>query len=436
MRIDILALGSRGDVQPYMALGLGLQAAGHRVRLVTLSGFEEFVRSYGLDHVAVAPSPQAIAATVDGKDWIKQRENVIGFVRGFLRVARAVVEEGIANYWRVCQDVEALVAAPSGIPLAVHVAEKLSLPLVRANLAPSVPTRYDWDGKTSRMIAARTAWDALAGATVRLLFWEGLRRRTNRARRDVLDLPPLRLQEPWAMLDRQRIPLLDGYSPAVVNPPPDWGDWIHVTGYWLMPDAGGWVPPAELSDFLASGPPPVFVGFGSTPFPAADAATQAVIQALERTRKRAIIVAGTSGLPTGRLTDDVLSVDSVPHGWLFPRVAAAVHHGGAGVTGAALRAGLPSVVVPVFADQPFWGRRVFELGVGPRPIPARQLSSDALAHALGEVTRDDRMRARAAGIGARIRSEDGIARAVETFDQYVRTINALEPACQRSTLTT
>jgi sterol 3beta-glucosyltransferase len=419
MRIDILAFGSRGDVQPYVALGLGLQSVGHRVRLVTLGGFEDFVRGHGLDHVSVAHSPRDVAATADGRDWLNQRASVLGFLRGFVRVARALVEEGMARYWRVCQDAEVLVASASGLLLAVHIAEKMGVPLVRAQCAPSVPTRYDWTGRTSRAIAARGAGEALMGAAFRLLLWQGLRRPTNRARRDLLGLPPLPLQEPFGTLNRRRTPLLDGYSPAVVPRPPDWGSWIHVTGYWFLDTPSAWRPPTDLSDFLRSGPPPLFVGFGSTPFPEPAAATDLVVGALTRARHRGVVVAGGSGLATGRLTDEILSIDVVPHDWLFPQVCAAVHHGGAGVAGAALRAGLPSVVVPVFGDQPFWGRRVFELGAGPPPIPARRLSMEVLVEAIQRALGDEDIRRRAAGLGRQIRGEDGVARAVEAFHQHV-----------------
>jgi sterol 3beta-glucosyltransferase len=143
-----------------------------------------------------------------------------------------------------------------------------------------------------------------------------------------------------------------------------------------------------------------------------------VVQAVTTAGCRAIVVAGGSGLATGRLSPDVLSVDSVPHSWLFPRVRAAVHHGGAGVTGAALRAGLPSVVVPVFADQPFWGSRVFELGAGPRPIPARRLTADNLASAIRATTGQEIER-RAAALGEQIRRENGLDRAVELIDQFL-----------------
>jgi len=420
MRIDILTFGSRGDVQPYVALGVGLQEAGHRVRIVTLGGFDDFVRGHRLDQVSISGSPREITATAAGREWVKGRETVLGFLRGFVRMANTLMQEGMARYWRVCQDTEAIVASASGLMLAVHVAEKMRVPLVRAQYEPSVPTRYDWTGKTGPTIATRGACEALAGAAFRTLLWQGLRGQANRARSELLGLPPLPMQEPFAALHRRRIPLLDGYSPSVVPRPPDWGEWIHVTGYWFLDTKSDWVPRPDLVDFLRSGPPPVFVGFGSVPFPNPDATTDLVLRALARAGRRGIMVTGGSEMTTGRLSDEVFAVDSIPYDWLFSRVCVAVHQGGAGVTGAALRAGLPSVVVPVFGDHPFWAQRVFALGAGPRPIPAKQLSVEALGDAIKLAASDEDIRRRAAHIGERIRTEDGVARAVEAFHAYVR----------------
>lgn len=419
MRVDILAIGSLGDVQPYVALGLGLRMAGHSVRIVTLGGFEELVRGHGLDHLAIGGSPRDIANTAQGDDWVKRRSTAAGFLRGFVRVAGSLIEEGMSGYWRSRRDAELLIVSPMGLLVGGHIAERLRAPVIQAQLAPPVvPTRFDWDGHSNLATAVQAGGRVFLDTAFRFLMWSSLRGVTNSARSKILDLVPLSLMEPFKALGRQRLPLLGAYSPAVVPRPPDWGSWIHVTGYWFLDDLPGWVPPAGLVDFLRSGAPPVFVGFGSTPFPQPEATTELVVRALTRSGQRGVLVAGGSGLPTGRLSDDVFSVDFVPHNWLFSRVCAAVHQGGAGVTGAALRAGLPSVVVPVFADQPFWGSRVFKLGAGPRPIPAKGLTEDNLAAAL-QATASAEMRRRAAAIGDQIRKEDGVARAVEIMNKQV-----------------
>jgi UDP:flavonoid glycosyltransferase YjiC (YdhE family) len=168
-------------------------------------------------------------------------------------------------------------------------------------------------------------------------------------------------------------------------------------------------------DFLQSGPPPVYIGFGSMAGRDPERRAEIALEALKRSGQRGVLLTGWGGLQPRDLPDDVYAVDSVPHDWLFPQMAAVVHHGGAGTTAAGLRAGTPTVIVPFFGDQPFWGRRVAELGVGPAPIPQKQLSVERLAAAIRTAAGDPAMRARAQELGRRIRQEDGVARAVEVF---------------------
>ena len=194
-----------------------------------------------------------------------------------------------------------------------------------------------------------------------------------------------------------------------------------MTGYWFADSPIGWEPSPGLLAFLDAGPPPVYFGFGSMTSGDPEGTLKAILKALELTRQRAILLSGWGGLGEGyKLPDYAYAVQSVPHGWLFPRMAAVVHHGGAGTTGAGLRAGVPSILVPFVADQPSWARRVAELGVGPRPIPFRQLTAERLADAISQATSDDAMRERARRMGARIRAEDGIGAAIEVFMAQAR----------------
>ena len=147
---------------------------------------------------------------------------------------------------------------------------------------------------------------------------------------------------------------------------------------------------------------------------------QEVVRALAMTRQRAIVLTGWGGLSPQELPKDIFAIDWVPFDWLLPRVSAAVHHGGAGTTAASLRAGVPTIIVPFFLDQFYWGKRVFELGAGPRPILRKSLKADALAAALRVATSDPGMRDRAAKLGQRIRAEDGVARAVATFNRHLQ----------------
>jgi UDP:flavonoid glycosyltransferase YjiC (YdhE family) len=213
------------------------------------------------------------------------------------------------------------------------------------------------------------------------------------------------------------MPILYGFSPSVIAPPPDWRGNVHVTGYWYLEAAPDWTPSPALIDFLNSGPPPVYIGFGSMSNRNPEEMAGLVIEALKRSKQRGILLSGWSGLRSSDLPDSMLMLDSVPHSWLFEHVAAVVHHGGAGTTAAGLRAGAPSVIIPFFGDQPFWGRRVAQLGVGPEPIPRKRLTVDRLTHAIQRAVTDKHMCSNAARLGARIRGEDGVARAVEIIQQ-------------------
>jgi UDP:flavonoid glycosyltransferase YjiC (YdhE family) len=208
------------------------------------------------------------------------------------------------------------------------------------------------------------------------------------------------------------MPVLYGFSPSVLPPPPDWSSEVHVTGYWFLDPPEDWTPPSRLVAFLEAGPPPLYIGFGSMGSRDPQKTSQLVLEALAPAKQRAVILSGWGGLETADLPAHAIAVDSVPFSWLFPRCAAVVHHGGAGTTAAGLRAGVPSVVIPFFGDQPFWGRHVAELGVGPAPIPRRKLTAERLARTIEIAVGDAGMRRRAAELGTAIRAEDGVAQAV------------------------
>jgi sterol 3beta-glucosyltransferase len=212
-----------------------------------------------------------------------------------------------------------------------------------------------------------------------------------------------------------RTPTLLGVSPLITPPPPDWGDHIHVTGYWFLDAPADWQPSSALRAFLDAGAPPVYIGFGSMSSRNPQATTQMMIEALKTTGQRGIIHSGWAGLHAEDLPPNIFLLDYAPHDWLFPRMAAVVHHGGAGTTAAGLRAGIPGMVVSHIGDQPYWGRRLHELGVGAAPLKRHELTADKLADAIRTMTSDRAMQSRAAALGERIRTEDGIGNAVKAL---------------------
>jgi len=418
MRIAIVTVGSLGDVQPYIALGSGLRVAGYHVRLATHAHYEAVARSRGLDFFPLAGDSHEILGSDAGRRWQGTGRNVLRFWLGFIRIVEPLMSQVLTQCWHACQDAEVIIASLLGFPASYHVAEKLRVPLVPAFYLPLSPTR----AFPSVMLAMDPALGGTFNRWTHLmagqLLWEPLRPVLNRLRREVLDLAPLGFRRVTSEFFAERWPILYGYSPAVLPKPVDWGDRIHVTGYWFLDRPPAWQPPPGLIEFLEAGPPPVYVGFGSMQLPNAAAKTELVGRALAATGRRGVLLTGRSGLRKDRLPDNVFGVESVPHDWLFPRVEAAVHHGGAGTTAAALRAGIPSVVVPFFADQPFWGWHLARLHVAPSPIPHRRLTFERLADAIHVATSDRDMKHRAAALGARIQADNGVARAVEAVRHH------------------
>ena len=189
------------------------------------------------------------------------------------------------------------------------------------------------------------------------------------------------------------------------------------TGYWLPP-AAAWTPPDSLRRFLDAGPAPLFIGFGSMTIRKPPATTALILDALARTEQRAVLHAGWAGLGRQPLPDHVYPIDTfVPYDWLLPRTAAAIHHGGSSTTAQALRAGVPSLVVPFLFDQFFWGRRVAALGAGPQPLPFRRLTAARLTQRIRRLVDDDGLRRAAAILGQQLRSEAGIAAAVTALER-------------------
>ena len=420
MQATIIAAGSRGDVQPYVALGKGLKEAGHMVRILATQDFRELITVHGLDFIDMGGSIEAIARGMEGQ---LEGGNFLKILSTMGPAAQRLVTQAVASGLAACEGSDLIVAGLGGLFVALALSEKIGIPVVPAYLYPFTPTqefpavlspspRVDlppWANRLSHRIAQQ-------------MMWQTFRAADNKARRQILGIAPLPFWGPFALLEKENRTILCGYSPHVIPVPKDWGNSIHVTGYWFLEPSGNWRPPAELAAFLASGPPPIYIGFGSMVNRKPEEVADLVLRAMDKSGQRAVVSAGWGGMKPLELPQTVFMIGSLPHSWLFPRMAAVVHHGGVGTTAAGLRAGVPAVVLPFFGDQPFWAHRVHEMGVGPRPIPRRHLTVDRLAEAIHSAVSSSEMRHRAAQVGERIRKEDGIGRAVEVLEQVSSTI--------------
>ncbi|MCX7030065.1 MAG: glycosyltransferase [Spirochaetes bacterium] len=412
-RIVIVAPGSRGDVQPYVALGKGLQDAGMPVRVVTSHDHEELVTSHGLEYRPVEAGIEDFIRTRKMREALEKGSLLTSMARLAQEVKRGG-EQLARRTLTACEGMDMLLAGISGVFVARSISEKTGLPLVQAYNVPFTPT-CEFPGALLPGFGPffGGALNRLSHRLTRQIVWQAYRPVDRLVRRKVLGVPAAPPLGPFGPDAGQGMPVLYGISPSVIAPPRDWdGDRIHVTGYWFLEPAESWQPPDPLVRFLEAGSPPVYVGFGSMSSRNPGETAGIVLEALRRVGQRAVVLSGWGGLHAADLPDSVLMVDGVPHSWLFPRMAAVVHHGGAGTTAAGLRAGIPSVVVPFHGDQPFWGQRVAALGAGPVPIPRRNLTIEGLARAINAAVTDTAMRRRAADLGARISAEDGVARAV------------------------
>ncbi|NES79111.1 MULTISPECIES: glycosyltransferase [unclassified Okeania] len=419
MRITILALGTRGDVQPYIALGLGLQAAGHQVKIASLDIFEDFISNKGLHFASLGGISKKLKKRSQNKDKI----NSISFHGLWGRINwwfifGSSLENLMFKTWEVCQETDVIIYSRLSLP-AYHIAEKLGIPCYAAYTNPLTPTRTFPNPLFTSNFNLEGKLNWLTHIAEEQFCWQLIRKEINQWRTETLNLSPIPITGVYSRQRQQKIPTLHCYSPNVLPKPSDWQDWAYVTGYWFLDSPANWQPPKELIDFLVAGSPPVYIGFGSMSDTNPEALTKLVLDALAQSGQRGILMKGWGALSNADLPDNVFKIDSVPHDWLFPQVAAVVHHGGAGTTSAGLRAGVPSIIIPFVADQPFWGQRLANLGVGTQPIPRQELTAERLASAITIATSDETMKDRARILGQKIRAENGVKNAVEIINSHL-----------------
>lgn len=418
MRIAIIAPGSRGDVQPYIALGVGLKTAGHSVRFVTHRTFEALAASHGLECWPVESNVQEIAEGDDMRERM-EKGNFLLIMAQMAKEAEREAEIFAKTGLDACRETDILLAGMGGVYIGLAIAERLNLPFLQAYVVPFTPTRFFPSVLAPNLPAGLgSSLNRLSHHLTRQMIWQGFRTADTLARRKVLGIPAASFWGPYHSARIKGLPILYGFSPSVIPAPSDWGEDTHVTGYWFVDEAVGWTPPPALTDFLDSGSPPVYIGFGSMSNRSPEATADLVLRALRQTGQRAILLSGWGGMWKTNLPESIFMIDSIPHSWLFPRMAAIVHHGGAGTTAAGLSAGVPSVTVPFFGDQPFWGRRIADLGVGPEPIPRNKLTTERLAGAIQQAVTNQEMHQRAADLGKKIQSENGVLSAVEIIQRF------------------
>lgn len=410
----MITLGTRGDVQPYVAVGCELAARGHAVTIGASPEHEPLVRAFGLGFKEVGPSFRALLESDLGRAWLSSGDSPIAYGRLAKQLFLPLQERWLADAEAAVDGADAVVfyAIASG---ALYAAERRKLPVVGLAPWPLYPSREiaplgaPWADRLPGLVRY-----ALGRLVARVAF--GALRGPHNAHRARVGLAPFPDSDPLSYLGRCGVPTVGLFSPSVLPRPHDWPARHAVTGFAFVPPRP-YTPPPALEAFLAAGPPPIYLGFGSMTGWAPEALAALAGDAAKGAGVRAVVASGWAGLAP-QTDRDICVIDEVPHDWLFPRVAAVVHHGGVGTWAEGLRAGAPTVIAAFFADQPYWGRLNAKLGAGPAPLSRAKITAASLATAIRQAVGEPSFRARAAALAARIREERGAAGAADLIERH------------------
>ncbi|KAI9100370.1 hypothetical protein DFS34DRAFT_680115 [Phlyctochytrium arcticum] len=392
LSIVIQIVGSRGDVQPFLALAKELQLHGHRVRIATHETFRKWVRGHNVEFYPLGADPaELMAFMVENGGLIPSAKSIR---KGDVQKKRMSVAEILQSTWRSCvePDDETGAAFVADLIIAnppsfghIHCAERLGIPLHMSFTMPWTPTGSFPHPLTNidHSKAVRTALNYASYVTTEYLTWTGLGDLVNDFRKS-LGLESMTAQQGASAISDLEVPYTYCWSPSLIPKPKDWGGHIDISGFYFLDQASNYSPPADLAAFLSGGPPPIYIGFGSVTGFDMQKLTAAVLEGVRLSGVRAIVSKGWAGLASSAPNQDpnIFFIGDCPHDWLFQNVAAVCHHGGAGTLSAGLRLGKPTIVVPFFGDQFFWGAMVYRMKAGPLPIPAREMTAQKLAAAI------------------------------------------------------
>ena len=418
-RLTVIAAGTRGDTQPYIALAVGLKRAGFDVRVATNRTFESLVRDNDLEFFPLHVDFFDLVGSDQFQEFM-QSDNPLKFAINSFRLMGQTLESLQKESWDACEGSGGVIYHPLMSPNSYFIARHLNIPCFVGGLYPMHATRAFPALPFFNMPKLGGAFNLFTHAFTDQVIWQLFRAPVDKFWRKKFGKSLAPFFAPNKKQNAEHLPVLYGYSNHIFPRPVEWGSHIHITGYWFLDPPQSWQPPSALIEFLNAGERPVYVGFGSMgDRKSARDTTQLIINALAQAKQRGVILGGWSGLGKEiAMPDHIFAIESIPHSWLFPQMNVIVHHGGAGTTAAAFRAGVPAVVVPHTGDQPIWGALTHQLGVGTRPILRRHLTAENLAGAIGEAVTDRQMQSHAAALGEKIRAEDGIMNAAKIVKEH------------------
>ncbi|KAL1590301.1 hypothetical protein WHR41_01219 [Cladosporium halotolerans] len=455
LNIVIMVIGSRGDIQPFLRIGKVLKEQNnHRVRIATHPAFRDFVSESGLEFFSVGGNPSELMAfMVKNPGLIPNMSTVM---QGEIGRRREQMAEMFEGFWRACVNstdeendtknldlmnsknpfiADAIIANPPSFA-HVHIAERLGIPLHMMFTFPYSPTQAFphplANIKPQKSNVSESYVNFMSYPLVEMMTFQGLGDLVNNFREKTLGLEPV--SQIWApgALYRMKVPYTYLWSPSLVPKPKDWGPEIDIGGFVFLELASTYKPPQDLQDFLDAGEPPVYVGFGSIVVDDPDRFTQMIFKAVEMAGVRALVNKGWGGLGgEGNATpDNVYMLGNTPHDWLFPRVKAVVHHGGAGTTAMGLKCGKPTMIVPFFGDQPFWGSMTADAKAGAHEcIPYKKLTAERLAEGIKQCLTEESQKNVQQISDSIAREGDGAENAVRSFHRSLPVVGPRNMRC-------
>ena len=413
MYFTVVVFGTWGDLRPNVVLAQSLKKAGHHVQVLTTKDFEDWVRTHDLDYAPIQVNIQAML------NDITSSSNPIKFLRMMREKIAPAMQQFAADTLEATHGSDVMLVHEMGTPALSGVVEANNLTQININLQPLTRTRTvqiagipelpDW-------IPLQAVYNNMTYTLWQRIIWTMLGSRGNEFRTKQLNLPKMTWNEYQHVL--KNTPTLTLVSEHLFPRPMDWRENQHLTGFLFDHDEE-WQAPQSLVEFLAAGEKPIYVGFGSMADKKPEETTRIVLEAMRQTGKRAVILSGWAGIGQTDIPDNIHILKYAPHSWLFPRMVALIHHGGAGTTAAGVRAGVPTIVVPHLSDQPYWGNLLHQNGVATKNIPRANLSVDRLVTAINEATSSQQMQAKATRLGEKIRAEDGTSKAVQTIEYFL-----------------
>jgi UDP:flavonoid glycosyltransferase YjiC (YdhE family) len=421
-RIAIATVGTQGDVQPYVALARDLQQRGYSVVLGASSDFEPLVTGHGIEFRSLGASIQSFLTQTRFENAMSQSLLING--PSLLRQGQLIVDTAARLAWEMAQGADAIIGNMN-TSFIIDIAEALKIPAIMSALQPLNTTSEFplcmYYGPTFGPALNRLSYTTM---TVQQIYYNLPR---NRLRRELMGLDSRKRGGFFKDTGGVPLPTLYAYSSLVSPRPRDWPKSAIVTGFWSLPDQSDWQPSEAFRQFLAAGEAPIYIGFGSMPF-GAERNTQILKEAVRLWGGRVVVARGWGGINPDDLPPQIFAIEKAPHDKLFKYVRAVVHHGGAGTTAAGLSLGRPTFIVPQTVDQPYWGRRDYELGCGPKPVRLRRLTPEILAAALADLSTNASYQLAAEALATRLSAEDGTGKAIKVIE---RVMNNFVPGARR-----